>query len=189
MNEVTAIASVLTADAGQGVTAREFMRMIEDDVFDGGRAELIDGVIYKMAPAHIDHSVQNASLAAALIVALAKLELRIGVDLAVETDDRTLFGIDIAVVNAQAPTTGTVAGAHVELAVEIAGATLAKDLGIKSARYASVRIPTYWVVDVKARVVHVMTEPLADGYAARRVVRFGEALAVPGTEGETIIVN
>lgn len=188
MNEVTAITSELTAGAAQGVTAREFMRMIEDDVFDGGHAELIDGVIYKMAPAHIEHSVQNASLAAALIVALAELELRIGVDLAIETDDRTLFGIDIAVVNAQAPARGTVSGAHVELAVEIAGATLAKDLGVKSARYASVRIPTYWVVDVKARVVHVMTEPLADGYAERRVVRFGEALAVPGTD-ETIVVS
>jgi hypothetical protein len=36
------------------------------------------------------------------------------------------------------------------------------------------------VVDAAARVVHVMRGPAPNGYAEREVVRFGEALAVPG---------
>lgn len=188
MNEVTAISSTAVAEPSDGFTAREFMRLVEYGAFAGVKAELIDGVIVKVAPAHIEHSLQNAVLTGALINKLAELDTRVGVDLAILIDDRTLFGIDIAVVNASAPESGVVSGAHVDLAVEIAATSLARDLGVKAVRYADAGIATYWVVDIKARVTHVMTMPQAGGYRERSVVRFDEPLKVPGTS-ETIRIG
>lgn len=188
MNEVTAISSASVAGPEDAFTAREFMRLVGHGAFAGIKAELIDGVIFKVAPAHIERSLQNAALTATLINLLAGLDLRVGVDLVVLIYDRTLLGIDIAVVNASAPESGAVSGAHVDLAVEIAATSLAKDLGVKAGKYASASIMNYWIVDLKASVTHVMTDPQAGGYSERKVVRFGEPLAVPGT-GATIRVG
>lgn len=177
----------LAGAAFDGVTAREFMRMIEEDIFDGAKVELIEGVIYKVAPSHIDHASLNASVAVSLANAL-KASPRLAIDLALETNNRTLLGIDIAITNDTAPSAGPVSGSHVELAVEIASTTLAKDLEYKAVQYASVGIAQYWVIDVKARVVHVMTDPQSGRYANRTVVRFGEPLPVPST-GNRIMVG
>lgn len=188
MNEVTLMTSALATADFEGVTAREFMRMIEEDIFDGVNAELIEGVIHKVAPSHIDHATLNAGVTVSLARALENAPVRFAVDLAIETNSRTLLGIDIAAVNGAAPSTGAVRGNHVELAVEIASTTLTKDLVYKAAQYAMVGIAQYWVVDVKARVVHVMTIPQSNGYAERAVVRFGEPLRVPRTD-KTIIIG
>ena len=45
--------------------------------------------------------------------------------------------------------------------------------------YAQAGIAEYWVADVEARVLHVHVGPSADGYANRRVVRFGETFDSP----------
>ena len=186
MNELTALASSVAPDASDGFTSAEFMRLTEAGAFDFcGKVELIDGMIIKMAPAGMAHATSNFSVAQRL--ASAYPQHRIAIDLAIETDDRTLLGIDIAVVNETAPATGPVLGSHVDLAVEIASTTLVKDLAFKAERYAAVGILHYWVVDTEARVVHVMTDPKGGGYGKRRIVRFGEALNAPGTDVEIII--
>ena len=188
MNDLSASTRRFAAPVFDGVTAREFMRMIEEDIFDGANVELIAGVILKVAPSHIDHASLNAGVVVSLAKALRTSPAKLAVDLAIETDDHTIFGIDIAVVNETAPSSGPISGNHVELAVEVASTTLAKDLGHKAVEYARVGVATYWVVDVKGKVVHVMTGPQPDGYAHRAVVRFGEQLSVPGT-ADTIIVG
>lgn len=188
MNDLSALTRRFAAPVFEGVTAREFMRMIEEDIFDGINVELIGGVTFKVAPSHIDHASLNAGVTVSLAKALQSLPVKLTVDLAIETDDRTVFGIDIAVVNETAPSIGSVSGHHVELAVEVASTTLAKDLEHKAVEYVRVGITTYWVIDVKGKVVHVMTGPQPGGYANRAVIRFGERLPVPGTT-DTIIVG
>ena len=43
-------------------------------------------------------------------------------------------------------------------------------------------MPVYWVVDGARGVVHVFDRRGEDGYDGIALVRFGEPLAVPGTE-------
>lgn len=188
MNQVTVIKPADEADTFKGVTTREFMRMLEADVFDGRRAELIDGIVHKMAPAGIEHSVLNADVAAALRGSLSSLGLRVGVDMALVTDDLTLFGIDVAILKPGAPAKGAASGSDVSLAVEVADSTLSKDLGLKVERYATAGIHDYWVIDVKARVIRTMSNPEGGGYQTIGIVRFGEVLVVPGTN-ETITIG
>ncbi len=66
--------------------------------------------------------------------------------------------------------------ASVHLVVEIADSSLAHDLARKSGLYASHGIVEYWVVDVAARLTHVLRRPEGGAYREVRPVGFDEAL-------------
>ena len=54
----------------------------------------------------------------------------------------------------------------VALLVEIADTSYAKDSGPKLRRYATFRIPVYWILDLKRRIVEVRTLPFGEGKTA-----------------------
>jgi len=54
----------------------------------------------------------------------------------------------------------------VALLVEIADTSYAKDCGPKLRRYASFRIPVYWIIDLNRRIVEVRTQPFGKGKQA-----------------------
>ena len=62
-----------------------------------------------------------------------------------------------------------------------------RDLGAKASDYVRGGIPNYWVVDLVGSAVHVMSAPGEDGYATRTIIRFGEDLAVPGTDAVIVV--
>lgn len=167
-------------------SSREFIEMMDVGAFADMRVELVDGEFEKMAPAGGNHGTANFSIAMKFHQALMRTGVTIATDLAVQIDADSVRGIDIA-VGAYSFPTGIAAGRDVLLAVGIADTTLSRDLGSKANDYAHGIIAHYWVVDLGARVVHVMSEPGADGYAVRHVTRFGELLAVPGTT-ESIVI-
>ena len=171
--------------AADAFTTSDFLQMLELGAFEDMRAELVGGVIEKMAPAHGEHGTQNASVLVKLAGALGE-NACIAVDLAVVIDDKSVRGIDIAIARSRFPK-GPASGSDVLMAVEIAETTLGRDLGAKADEYARIGIPTYWVVDLNGHAVHVMTEPGETGYASRVIVRFGEELTVPGSEKSIVI--
>jgi Uma2 family endonuclease len=77
---------------------------------------------------------------------------------------------------------------NIILAVEVADTTLGKDVGAKSREYARAGIPTYWVIDIQARAVRVLTDPEGEEYRGVQIVRFGERLEVPETDQTITIV-
>ena len=79
------------------------------------------------------------------------------------------------------------AAADILLVVEVAETTLARDLGHKRADYAAAGVAHYWVVDRAAGIVHVHRQPDGSAYRDIEAVRFGEPLAVPGTDATIII--
>ena len=180
MNQQASIRSAQAGFAFDAFTASEFLAMLDLGAFEDMRAELVGGVIEKMAPAHGEHGRQNADIVVRLAQALGQ-SVRLATDLAIEIDDKTIRGIDIAVARNTFPK-GAAKGPDLLLAVEIADSTLGRDLGAKADDYARAGVPTYWVVDLVGRAVHVMTELSEAGYASRHVVRFGEDLAVPGCD-------
>lgn len=168
----------------------EFWEMIARGAFDGMRVELVGGKIRKMAPASGGHSRTNFTLAQKIATAFSTSgkQVDIGTDLAVSIDATTTRGLDIAVSLGRFADSGSTEASAIFLGVEISDTTLARDLGEKASDYARGGIPHYWVVDIKAQTIHVMSEPSPDGYAKRQVVRFGEKLKVPGSE-ETITIT
>jgi Uma2 family endonuclease len=60
--------------------------------------------------------------------------------------------------------------------MEVADVTLRRDRGPKLRSYARAGIPTYWIVNVKARQVEVYTSPEGSAYAPKIVYAEDESV-------------
>ena len=157
-------------------TAAEFEAMLDALNASGFRFELEKGTIIRKAPAGSDHSDQHSDLHV-LIAPLVRADCRANIDLGVVVARDTVRGPDIVVRRRGEVRPGKlIDAAAAELVIEVADTTIAKDLGIKASDYAAAGIPKYWIVDVTARVIHVLTRPAPEGYASRIVVPFGQPL-------------
>lgn len=183
-------ATCVTADAPYDTrfTARDYESMLEVGAFDDLRVELVGGVLEKMTPSHLANGECNARLAVLLYEACRETPARIAIDLAVRLSDLTVRAPDIAIVAPGAPDRRIPGAEQVSLAVEIADASLDRDLEVKAGEYAQAGIPCYWVVDLNGSVIHAMSEPEGRSYRRTSVYRFGEPVPVPGT-GRTITLD
>ena len=154
--------------------------------FDDMKVELEHGEIVRMNPPHAPHGAAVARVIVALAAALGDRGVRVTGEAAVVLADDTVLAFDAALVQGEVPQ-GAYAPEQLLLAVEVADTSLERDLGAKALEYARAQIPACWVVDVNAGATHVMTAPGDDGYRSRTVVRFSEALALPGGLGEIVL--
>jgi len=74
------------------------------------------------------------------------------------------------------------------LVIEVADSTLALDRGVKIPIYAEQNINEVWIVDVKAEVVHVHTEPKGKSYRTVRSLGIGDVLVPTAVENVRIPV-
>ncbi len=164
------------------MTPRQFRKAIDAGVFGEKHVELLGGIPFIMSenPPHIFASMR---LFAALQVLAAlpqwvvnkEHSLALGrwrplADTVVLRGPDTIYGTRLA------------RAADVALLVEISDTTYAKDSGPKLRRYASYRIPVYWIVDLNRRIVEVRTGPFGKGkqagYAVCHTYREGDLVPV-----------
>lgn len=167
------------------VTAQEYLRMGETGVFaPDARLELIEGEIFEMAPIDPPHSGTVIRLNR-LLVQRAGDQAAVSVQNPVIASELSVPQPDFALLKPRGDDYST---AHpkrgdILLAIEVADTTLRTDLRIKAPLYARAAIPEYWVVDVKARVVHVFRAPGASTYDTTFLAAGADELAaveVPG---------
>lgn len=170
-------------------TTPEFVRMVELGVFADMKIELFGGALQRMNPPMNMHGARQLGLGSDLRqVFRDDPEIAAFVEVGVNLGDDTILVCDVAVARTKLDERRFLRADELLLAVEIADTTLARDMGAKRIAYATAAIPHYWVIDVERGVVHVYGGPVAGDYAAINSVRFGEPLAVPGTE-RTIILD
>lgn len=185
MNKPFSPPALVQAPPG-GFTADEFDEMMECGAFSDMRVELAGGYLERMSPAGYDHGTIHANVIVDLGIVSRSAGLTIATDLAVRIDDLTVRGPDVSLLREGTPR-GSVPARNIILAVEVADTSLGKDVGAKLREYARAGIPTYWVIDVQARAVRVLTGPEGEEYRSVEIVRFGEALDVPETD-QTITI-
>ncbi len=181
MNQMSVIPT-FTGTQPYRVSAADYLRMIDAGAFGNSHVELIDGVLTEMAPSNTNHGRLLMLLGRLLGNAYAQSDFVIYGDIITLFDDSNVRAPDIAVVDRDIGERKQLFPADILLAVEIAGSTLAEDLGRKRIDYASSGIRHYWVVDVEGRRTHCYANPQGADYAAIRVVPFGEAVEVPATQ-------
>jgi Uma2 family endonuclease len=144
------------------------------------KVELVDGELERMNPPMGGHAKAQASvvfhLARTMGVALVLGET--GLVLGAST----VVACDAALLHQPVVENRFLTPDDVRLVVEIAQTTQSRDMGLKRMLYAQAGIPTYWVIDGVRRVVHVYADPVEGDYSSVHTVRFGEALAVPGSD-------
>lgn len=179
MNEMTRIVAPPESVKVRFTTA-QFLRMCDADVFEDTKVELIDGELDRMPPPGNKHGLLQSVVLAQLYALFDAVRVRAeqGIILA----DETVVGCDAVLLEEPLRQAGMLEAADVLLVVEVAEATLRRDLGMKRGKYAAAGIPLYWVIDGNHSVVHVHAEPMDGEYTNVRTVRFGEPLAVPGTD-------
>ena len=179
MNEMTRLVAASDNFKARFTTA-EFERMCENDVFEDWKIELVDGELERMPPPQNAHSrLQGAIFARLLpIFGIERTRVEIGIDLG----DDTVLGCDGGVLFASIEENRWPTAGELLLVIEVSQTTLARDLGMKARRYAKAGVPHYWVVDGEACVIHAYQEPMGLRYRRADTIRFGEPLAVPGTD-------
>lgn len=167
-------------------TAEEFMELAQHPPISewAGKTELIEGEIVRMSSTDIPHWMVQQDVSRQLTSVFAEVGSGwlVGPEPTVRFRKRTVRLPDVGVF--RDPTLGPsiFQVADLFLAVEVADTTLRNDLGSKRAGYAEAGVPHYCVVDVNGRKTHIMAEPEAGDYGAKRVVPFRGPLAVPGTD-------
>ena len=148
------------------MTPRRFRKAIEAGVFGERHVELLGGIPFVMSenPPHIFASIRLNSILNTMVstpkwVVNKEHRLELGQWLPL-ADGVVLEGPDTVYA------TRLARADDVALLVEIADTSYAKDSGPKLRRYATFRIPVYWIVDLKRRIVEVRTQPFGKGKQA-----------------------
>jgi hypothetical protein len=148
------------------MTPRRFRKAIDAGVFGENHVELLGGIPFIVSenPPHILASM----LLYAALNALAATPRWV-----VNKEHRLELGqwlplADGIVLHGPKATYGTrlARAGDVAVLIEIADTSYAKDSGPKLRRYASYRIPVYWIVDLNRRLVEVRTQPFGKGKQA-----------------------
>ena len=149
------------------MTPRQFRKAIDAGVFGENQVELLGGIPFIMSQ-NPPHSFASRRLRAALpgvgrlhrsgsSTRSTTLELGQWQPLA----DTVVFRGPDTIYATRLARAGDVA-----LLVEVSDTTYAKDSGPKLRRYASYRIPVYWIVNLNRRIVEVRTGPFGKGKQA-----------------------
>jgi Putative restriction endonuclease len=148
------------------MSPRQFRKAIEAGVFGERHVELLGGIPFIMCenPPHIFASSRVHSGLFALAARLRwfvnkehRLELGQWLplpDAVILEGPDTIYGTRLARAD------------DVALLVEVADTSYARDSGPKLRRYATFRIPVYWIVDLNRRLVEVRGQPFGKGKQA-----------------------
>ncbi|UZJ29783.1 Uma2 family endonuclease [Streptomyces endophytica] len=75
------------------------------------------------------------------------------------------------------------------MVLEVTSGNYANDLRTKVAAYGGARVPVYVIVDRRHERVHVLTEPMADGYSVHRIHLAGEKVTLPESIGAEVVLD
>jgi len=169
--------TALLLESPRLLSVDEYHRMIAAGILDEDeRLELLEGVIVARAPQSPAHAYCIQWLTRFLVRRLGDA-YAVRPQLPLTLGERNEPEPDLTVVRADSASKDHHPGTAV-LAIEVSGDSLRKDRRVKAAVYARFGIAEYWIVNVEARVVEVLSDPDAgDGaYRRTRIVTTSETL-------------
>lgn len=171
------------------LTVDDFLLLGKAGAFNAyARTELVEGVIVAMNSQFAPHAFVKSELAFRLRIALEALgsDLLVYIEGSVSMDRFNVPMPDISIVAPFPIERAPVPGKAVRLAVEVADTSLSFDLKKKAPVYARIGIPEYWVVDLKRKRVHRLSEPGESGYGRVEHIAFGTPVAALSIAGLTV---
>lgn len=140
-------------------TVDEYYRLAEAGILaEDERVELIEGVIVEMTPQGRSHAVVIGNLIPLLVRAIGD-ELKLRVQQPLTLGDRSEPEPDLAVVSSREIREARRHPRTALLVIEVSDASHRRDRDLKARVYAAAGIPEYWIVDVTARSVELLSDP------------------------------
>jgi Uma2 family endonuclease len=175
-------------------TVDELFRLVEADVLDGTRVELLNGRIYRRGPQAVSHMAAiSGGFAALFRVARADDWVIIRGTLILgrfSAPDPDLMLVPIP------PGTPAHLWPDPLLVIEVSDTTYRKDSGIKLRTYAFYGVPEYWIENLRADRIEVYRQPqnptgrLRDcHYASVQHFGRGQSIPVAARPGVTLAVD
>jgi Uma2 family endonuclease len=148
------------------MSPRQFRRAIEAGVFGERRVELLGGIPFIMSenPPHIFASSRVHSSIFALA---ARPKWFVNKDHRLELGQWLPLPDTVVLEGPDTIYAARLARADdIALLVEVADTSYARDSGPKLRRYATFRIPVYWIVDLNRRILEIRYQPFGKGKQA-----------------------
>ena len=160
-------------------TIEEFERMVEVGIIpEDARVELIDGVMYEMAPIGNWHNA-TADALNELFKSSPGARVIVRVGGSIKLPDVSEPQPDLAVLRFRADyyRDGGVGPTDVLLVIEVSDSSLVYDRTLKLPMYATAGIPEVWIVTREPAAIEAYRVPRANGYRERLVYLPGESLS------------
>ena len=165
----------------------EVIRMIEVGLIDrDARIELLDGELIDMPSEGELHFILKLLLTS-FFNRTVGADLWVGPDGPLHLGESDVPEPDIYIFEAGARWK-PIETERVRLVLEIADSSRGYDLGRKAATYAQYGVGEYWVVDVQARVTHVLTRGADGAYHDITLVAFDQPLRPEGVAGVELVI-
>jgi Uma2 family endonuclease len=163
------------------ITADEFIRMAQTGVLEPhARVELIEGVIYDMAPIGTAHMRDVDLLSKRFILAVGDRAI-VRTQGSVQLSDDTLPQPDIALLKFRED--GYIkkhpGASDILLVVEVADSSVDYDFGKKLKLYARYGVQEVWVLNVQTNTLHFFRSRTETGYREQGSTREPAVLPIP----------
>jgi Uma2 family endonuclease len=143
-------------------TVAEIRRMVVEGIIaEDENFELIEGEVVPMASKGNQHEVIKSGLNR-ILARLAPDDFRLGVETSVYLNERTFVEPDLCLYPLRLMPED-VKGTDIILAIEVSGASLGYDRGLKARVLARHGVSELWVVEAETRVTWVHRQPQPDG--------------------------
>jgi len=140
-------------------TTAQFHRVADTGIWNGRRPILIRGHILEqgsMNPPHADCVEKLCRVLYRLLPSDVRIRIQLPMVLNLDTDPMP----DVAVILPAVTAPGT-HPSRADWVIEVSDTSLDLDQTVKAELYAEAGIPEYWIVDVVARTIQVLREPIA----------------------------
>jgi Uma2 family endonuclease len=165
--------NIIATRAAEGLPRRSFTvaeirRMVEAGIIaEDENFELIEGELVPMSAKGNQHEVIKAALNR-IFATDATNHLRLAIETSLYLDERSFVEPDLCLYPKRLLPEDA-RGSDVLLAIEVAGASLGYDRGLKARLYARHGVRELWVVEAESRVTWVHLDPQPDGNWGRVV--------------------
>lgn len=171
-------AALLAPERVRPLKRAEYEALVEAGYLADERVELLRGVLVEMSPQGHAHARVTAWFARELILALGRrFDVRSHSPFAATDDSEPEPDVSVSSHRRDGKHP-----ARARLLIEVSDSSLRKDRRLKTEIYAEAGVPEYWIVDVRHRVVEVLTDPTPTGYATtiRKTAGLLRPTMVPG---------
>lgn len=175
------------------VTRDEFLQLLDSDVFEGRRYELIEGeLIDKMGqkPPHAS-TIRRVLRLLVQILGIDRVLVQAPVEVAIADRKRNFPEPDLAFVREAKPDYEErhPNGDELLLAVEVADRSLRMDAKTKLDLYARAGVPEYWIIDLPSRRLIIHRTPVEGAYQQILTLAEGEIASLESAPDAAIRVG